>query len=260
MAPSVRTLDLHNTSSAYVAAATITSSTDCIYVTGQAGVNSQGKVPADYESQVHLALLNLHRIIVAAGASIGDIAKLNLYIINYNPNQRSHARHLQKFLGPHRPTVTFVPVAQLAAPEWLFEVDAVVSRKSTPISTALKAPQNTYDVVILGAGLAGLTAAEHIIRAGYSCLVLEARDRVGGRTWSATLPGGGGIVDLGAAWINDTNQSHIYQLAHRASAELIEQNTSGKCVLHDFNGDTHTFNYGDMPVRSFLYHLSWSSG
>lgn len=258
MAPSVRTLDLNNTSSAYVAPATVTSNAECIHVTGQAGVNSQGKVPVDYDSQIHLALLNLHRIIVAAGASIRDIAKLNLYIVNYNPNRRSHARHLQKFLGSHRPAVTLVPVAQLAAPEWLFEIDAVVAKPSATLSTALKLPQTTYDVVILGAGLAGLTAAEHVVRAGYSCLVLEARDRVGGRTWSAALPGGSGVVDLGAAWINDTNQSRVYQLARRANAELIEQNTTGNCVLHDFNGDTYTFKYGEMPVSRLPYRLVWS--
>src|SRR4051812_20402776 len=39
-------------------------------------------------------------------------------------------------------------------------------------------------VVILGAGLAGLTAAYELGKAGYSCTVLEARERPGGRTWT----------------------------------------------------------------------------
>ena len=39
-------------------------------------------------------------------------------------------------------------------------------------------------VVILGAGLAGLTACYELQRAGYDCMVLEARSRAGGRTWT----------------------------------------------------------------------------
>lgn len=45
-------------------------------------------------------------------------------------------------------------------------------------------------IVVIGAGLAGLTAAWELTKQGHDCTVLEARDRVGGRTWSAQLPGG----------------------------------------------------------------------
>jgi monoamine oxidase len=250
MPPSIRPLDIGPSTSSYFAPVTITSSIGCIQVSGQVGTASGGIVPADYESQIHLALLNLHKVITAAGASIQDIAKLNLYIVDYDPAHRSHVRHLQRFLGQHRPAITLVPIVQLAAPNWLFEVDAVVAKPGPSFPISLPDPLRKYDVIIIGAGLAGLTAAEAVVRSGHSCLVLEARDRVGGRTWSAKLPGGGGIVDLGAAWINDTNQSRAYQLALRSGAELIEQNTEGNCLLQDANGDRITFPYGELPVRS----------
>jgi monoamine oxidase len=52
-------------------------------------------------------------------------------------------------------------------------------------------------VVILGAGLAGMTACHELRKAGYTCTVLEARRRVGGRTW--TIRGGDEVDELGGA-------------------------------------------------------------
>lgn len=64
------------------------------------------------------------------------------------------------------------------------------------------------DVVVVGGGLSGLQAAHDVQRAGLSCVVLEARNRVGGKTWSQPTKDGS-FVDLGAAWINDSNQTKI---------------------------------------------------
>ncbi|MGH8701871.1 MAG: flavin monoamine oxidase family protein [Burkholderiales bacterium] len=59
-----------------------------------------------------------------------------------------------------------------------------------------------YDVVILGAGAAGLAAAAELARSGKSALVLEARDRIGGRVWSLDVPGLPVPVELGAEFIH----------------------------------------------------------
>ena len=55
-------------------------------------------------------------------------------------------------------------------------------------------------VIVVGAGVAGLTAADAARHAGADVTVIEARDRIGGRTWTAPL--GAGSVDLGAAWVH----------------------------------------------------------
>ena len=55
------------------------------------------------------------------------------------------------------------------------------------------------DVAIVGAGLSGLSAARNLRRMGHSVVVLEARERVGGRTWTKTVRGV--PVDFGGQWI-----------------------------------------------------------
>jgi monoamine oxidase len=67
-----------------------------------------------------------------------------------------------------------------------------------------------HDVVVVGAGLAGLTAARELSRGGFDVVVLEGRDRVGGRTNSAVLAGV--PVDLGASFVGPT-QDAVLKLA-----------------------------------------------
>ncbi|KIW88562.1 uncharacterized protein Z519_10608 [Cladophialophora bantiana CBS 173.52] len=245
---SVRFIDIGNSESAYYAPGTVSSGRDLIHIAGQQGITKNNTCPADYESQIHLALLNIHRIIIAAGASVSDILKLTIYIVDYDPNRRLHTKLFQRFYNGHRPAMTLVPVAQLAVPEWLVEIDAVVTKPS-PLALKQLSPASaeSVDVIVIGAGLAGLAAARDVVNAGYSVLLFEARDRVGGRTWSQPPPDGKGVIDLGAAWINDTNQSRMAALARSTGAELMVQNTNGNAILQDVDGSIKTFKYGDLP-------------
>jgi hypothetical protein len=77
--------------------------------------------------------------------------------------------------------------------------------------TASAGQSATADVVVVGAGLAGLTAARDVVAAGRSVVVLEARDRVGGRVLNVDL-GGGVITEGGAEFIGPT-QDRIAALA-----------------------------------------------
>jgi monoamine oxidase len=67
------------------------------------------------------------------------------------------------------------------------------------------------DVIVVGAGFAGLTAARRVAAAGHSVIVLEARRRVGGRAWNEPLSGGE-VSERGATFIGAT-QDHILALA-----------------------------------------------
>lgn len=68
-------------------------------------------------------------------------------------------------------------------------------------------------VIVVGAGMAGLGAAAELRRAGVRPIVLEARDRIGGRVH--TVEDLGAPVDLGAAWIHDSRGNPLTEVARR---------------------------------------------
>ncbi|MGB8360986.1 MAG: NAD(P)/FAD-dependent oxidoreductase [Acidimicrobiia bacterium] len=75
-------------------------------------------------------------------------------------------------------------------------------------------------VLVVGAGLAGLTAATRLQGHGLEVTVLEARDRVGGRVWSKRLDNGA-IVELGGEWI-DSSHRQLRLLADDLGVRMID--------------------------------------
>jgi monoamine oxidase len=75
-------------------------------------------------------------------------------------------------------------------------------------------------VIVVGAGVAGLVAARRLSDRGLDVLVLEARDRVGGRLWSQRMTNGE-IVELGGEWIS-TSQEAVIGLANELGLGLID--------------------------------------
>jgi len=85
------------------------------------------------------------------------------------------------------------------------------------------------DVAVVGAGLAGLVAARDLLDAGLSVLVLEARNRVGGRTLDHKLENGA-VVEVGAQWVGPT-QDHVLALAEELSIGLFPTYVKGDHFL-----------------------------
>src|SRR5437867_4406463 len=86
------------------------------------------------------------------------------------------------------------------------------------------------DVIVVGAGLAGLTAAREIVKAGRSVIVLEARDRVGGRVLTHSL-GGSDYAELGGMFIGPT-QDHIQALADGVGVGTFPTYNTGNNVFY----------------------------
>ncbi len=79
---------------------------------------------------------------------------------------------------------------------------------------------NEFDTVVIGAGVAGLTAARFLAQAGARVVVLEARDRVGGRTW--TQRSGGFISDRGASWVHGVDDNPLAAVVQAFGLETRE--------------------------------------
>jgi monoamine oxidase len=99
------------------------------------------------------------------------------------------------------------------------------------------------DVVVVGAGFAGLSAARDLAATGVSVAVVEARDRVGGRVRNHDI-GGGKVVEVGGQWVGPT-QDQVLALAKDVGVDTFPTYDTGSRVLH-FGGRRGTYK-GTIP-------------
>jgi monoamine oxidase len=90
-------------------------------------------------------------------------------------------------------------------------------------------PTRDADLVVIGAGLAGLSAARAVTAAGASVVVVEARDRVGGRVLNEEI-GDGHVVEVGAQWIGPT-QDRLAALAGELGVDTFPTYGEGENVI-----------------------------
>src|SRR6201987_543348 len=124
---------------------------------------------------------------------------------------------------------------------------------------------NTHDVIVVGAGMAGLTAARTLAEAGLKVLVVEAQDRIGGRIWTRHV--GDEAIELGAEFIHG-RPPELWALIDEAGLETYERDGSQVCfedgALSDCSGamvevlepleKLEDFKGPDMSFAEYLDH------
>jgi monoamine oxidase len=109
----------------------------------------------------------------------------------------------------------------------------------------------SYDVIVIGGGFAGVTAAREAARGGAETLLLEARDRLGGRTW--TQRWNGTDIELGGGWVH-WHQPHVWSEITRAGL-AVELGEDAQ-VAGWFVGDER--HPGTLPERDAIAERGWN--
>lgn len=98
-------------------------------------------------------------------------------------------------------------------------VSALLST-SCRVQEVQNSAKKSQSILIIGAGLAGLVAAKALKKQGYEVRVIEARDRLGGRTWTSNY-WADAPVDLGASWIHGVEGNLLTELAEEIDTPLV---------------------------------------
>lgn len=103
----------------------------------------------------------------------------------------------------------------------------------------------TRDVVVIGAGVAGLTAATELKNAGFTVAVLEARDRSGGRLWTEDIDGA--MLEIGGQWVSPDQDALIETIAD-LGLETYSRFRDGDSVYINAEGNLTRFIGEIFPV------------
>jgi monoamine oxidase len=110
-------------------------------------------------------------------------------------------------------------------------------------------PPDTRSVLVIGAGMAGLSAARSLADAGWPVRVIEARDRIGGRVH--TDRDWGTPLEMGASWIHGTTDNPLMELARKAQAQLATTDYYGWAKLV-VDPKLSPLDYDPTPWRAFV--------
>ncbi|MFG3410110.1 flavin monoamine oxidase family protein [Streptomyces sp. NPDC048142] len=98
-----------------------------------------------------------------------------------------------------------------------------------PAQAAAAARGGTYDVIVIGAGFAGITAARELSEQGKRVLILEAQNRIGGRTWTKMF--GGHLIEMGGTWVDPATMPYIGAEITRYGIQLQEEGPIERLLL-----------------------------
>src|SRR3954451_19653870 len=136
-------------------------------------------------------------------------------------------------------------IAGAAATAALAQVDLAEAKKKRH-KRRKRALTRRADVIVIGAGLSGLTAAREILFKGKSVIVLEARNRVGGRMLNHDI-GGGHVTELGGQFVGPT-QDHIIGLADQLKVGRFDAYDTGLNIY--YSGGTKSTFSDQLPTGS----------
>ena len=107
------------------------------------------------------------------------------------------------------------------------------------------------DAIVIGGGFAGVTAARELTLAGLDCMLIEARDRLGGRTWYRDW--GGEAIEMGGGWVH-WHQPHAWAELTRAG-QGIGQSSEPGVVSWTVGGERRS---GSMAARDAIAASAWN--
>jgi len=102
---------------------------DFIFVTGQVGaVDDSGKPVVGVEAQTRQTLKNMQKVLQAGGASMDDVVKTTVFLVNVNDFAAMNKAYVQYFNKEDKPARSTVIVAGLAKPDWVVEIESIAYR------------------------------------------------------------------------------------------------------------------------------------
>ncbi len=115
----------------------------------------------------------------------------------------------------------------------------------------------THDVVVYGAGMAGIAAARELQAKGLSVVLLEARDRIGGRicTQPITINGTTFAAELGASWIHGTTHNPVAAMSDAAGIVRVATDMSKVAVFKAPGAQLSTWEWMVGHAAIFLFRL-----
>lgn len=125
-----------------------------------------------------------------------------------------------------------------------------------------------YDALIIGAGFSGLQCAHSLVSSSPSStpsiILLEAKPRVGGKSLSAPRPDGRGVQEMGACWVNDSNQALVWEWCRRLGLTAVVQNVEGNVAWEgegeEGDGGRGFFAFGGWPQVCLCWSGSYVLG
>jgi reactive intermediate/imine deaminase len=95
-----------------------------VFVSGQAGVDDDGRIKTDFDAQAEQAFRNLDRALKAAGSSLRQVAKVTIFLTSMENFPRIVELRRKWFSAPY-PADTIVEVSALYSPEAMIEIEAI---------------------------------------------------------------------------------------------------------------------------------------